>query len=173
MRKSLADRRGFTLTEIMVTIVIFGIVAAVAYPNLAETNRNHRLMSAASQVEATLARARTLAVSTQDPVRVTLIAANNQLVVSQDTTGDGNFDRQMRTVTIDGDINFTNITFGGGNTVVFNSRGAPDNPGTLVLSNGGETGQRILVSAGSGAVSVRSVGLYEDESQAEGTDTRQ
>ena len=173
MRNRLADRRGFTLTEIMVTIVIFGLVAAVAYPNLAETNRNHRLMSAASQLEAALARARTLAVTTQDPVRVTLIAANNQLVISQDTTGDGNFDRQMRTVTIDGDINFTNITFGGGNTVIFDSRGAPDNPGTLVISNGGETGQRILVSAGSGAVSVRPVSLYEDEEAQTDAGTRQ
>ena len=158
----LSSNRGFTLTEAMVGLVIFEIIMAVSYPNLARSNRNHRLMSAASEVESTLTRARSSAVTTQNPVRVTLNTAQNQLIVERDTTGDGNFDTQLRLIDIDDDIDFTNVAFGGGNSVVFNGRGAPDNPGIVVLSNGNATGQRVLVSAGSGAVSVKSVPLYED-----------
>ena len=128
----LSSNRGFTLTEAMIGLVIFGIVMAASYPNLARSNRNHRLMSAASQVEATLTRARSNAVTSQDPVRVTLDPDRNMLLLEQDTTGDGNFDRMLRTVQIDGDIAFANIAFGDGAAVVFNGRGAPDNPGIVV-----------------------------------------
>ena len=40
----LSSNRGFTLTEAMVGLVIFGIIMAASYPNLARSNRNHRLM---------------------------------------------------------------------------------------------------------------------------------
>ena len=53
-----SSNRGFTLTEAMVGLVIFGIIMAFSFPNLARSNRNHRLMSAASEVESTLSRAR-------------------------------------------------------------------------------------------------------------------
>jgi Tfp pilus assembly protein FimT len=147
----------------MVGLVIVGIIMAAALPNLARSNRNHRLVSAASEIEGALTRARSAAVTTRDPVRVTVNAALNQVVLEQDTTDDGNFDRNMWTVNVDDDINIANVTFNGGNTVIFDARGAPDNPGLLLLANGGDSGQRILVSAGSGAVSVRSVPLYGDQ----------
>lgn len=162
------SNRGFTLTEAMVALVIFGIIMAVSYPNLARSNRNHRLVSAASQVESALTRARSAAVTTQNPVRVTLDPATNQLFIEQDTTGDGDFDTMRRVIDIDGDIAFTNVTFGGGASVIFNSRGAPDNPGIVILSNGGDSGQRVLVSAGSGAVSVKSVPLHADAQSGTG-----
>jgi len=165
----LSSNRGFTLTEAMIGLVIFGIIMAASYPNLARSNRNHRLMSAASEIEATLTRARSNAVTTQDPVRVTLDPDRNMLLLERDSTGDGNFDTMMRTVQIDDDIAFTNITFGGGAAVTFNGRGAPDNPGIVLLSNGGTSGQRILVSAGSGAVSVKSVPMKESPVDGDGT----
>lgn len=154
------DSRGFTLTEIMVALVIFSIIMAVSFPMLAESNRNHRLLSAASRIEAVLMRARSTAVTQQTPVRVSFNGATNTLLLTQDTNRDGNFDTQMRTVNIDGNILFANITFDGGNTVVFDQRGAPDNPGTVLLGNGGEVGQRVLVAAGSGAVSVSAVPIH-------------
>jgi prepilin-type N-terminal cleavage/methylation domain-containing protein len=171
MRRTLSSNRGFTLVEAAVAMVIFGIIMAVAYPNMARSNRNHKLISAASEVESALMRARSSAVTSQDPVRVTLDVNTNQLLLEQDTTGDGNFDRMVRVVDIDDNINFTNVAFAGGATVVFNGRGAPDNPGIVVLSNGGESGQRVLVSAGSGAVSVRSVLLHVEGEQDAGTGT--
>lgn len=152
-----ANTRGFTLTEVMVTLVIFSIVLAISFPMLAESNRTQRLSSAANRVEAALVRARAVAVTERNAVRVSFNAATNTLQLEQDTDNDGAFDQFMRTVTIDGDITFDNISFNGGNVVIFDQRGAPDNPGTVVLGNGGDSGRRVLVSAGSGAVSVDAV----------------
>jgi len=156
------DTRGFTLTEIMVTLVVFSIVMAISFPMLAEANRNHQLLSAASRIESALMRARSTAVTQQTPVRVSFNGATNTLLLAQDTNRDGNFDTQMRTIIINGNILFANITFAGGNSVVFDQRGAPDNPGTVLLGNGGDNGQRILVAAGSGAVSVSAVPVYQE-----------
>ena len=157
MRRTLSSNRGFTLTEAAVAMVIFGIVMAMAFPNLARSNRNHKLISAASEIEAALTRARSSAVTTQDPMQVTIDPEANQIWLQQDTTGDGNFDRMVRIVNIDDDIDIASVQFNGGDTVIFDQRGAPDNPGVVLLANGGDSAQRILVSAGSGAVSVRSV----------------
>ena len=63
----------------------------------------------------------------------------------------------------------TDIQFDGGQTVVFDQRGAPDNPGTLMITNGGGSAQRILVASGSGAVTVRSV-EYKSSGGSGGTD---
>jgi type IV fimbrial biogenesis protein FimT len=155
------DIRGFTLTEVMVTLVIFGIVMAISFPMLQESNRNHRLASAAARVEASMMRARSLAVTERTPVRVSFNPATNTLQLDQDTDNDGAFDNLMRTIVIDADIRFASINFNGGTTVIFDQRGAPDNPGTLVLDNGSDRGQQVLVSAGSGAVSVSTVSVYD------------
>ena len=162
LRNLRQDARGFTLTEIMVTLVIFSIVMAVSFPMLAESNRNHQLLSAASRIEAALMRARSTAVTQQTPVRVSFNGDTNTLQLAQDTNRDGNFDSFLRTVTIDGNILFANITFDGGNTVTFDQRGAPDNPGTILLGNGGDAGQRVLVAAGSGAVSVSAIPMSHE-----------
>ena len=154
---------GFTLTEIMVVILVFGIAVAIAFPMLADAIRTQRLMTAASTIESELARARSSAVTTRDPVRVTFIPAINQLLLDRDTTGDGNFDMRVRAVTIDPDIDMTDIQFDGGQTVVFDQRGTPDNPGTLMITNGNGSAQRILVASGSGAVTVRTVEYKSSE----------
>jgi prepilin-type N-terminal cleavage/methylation domain-containing protein len=166
LRNLRQNARGFTLTEIMVTLVIFSIVMAVSFPMLAESNRNHQLLSAAARIEAALMRARSTAVTQQTPVRVSFNPDTNTLVLAQDTNRDGNFDTQMRTINIDGNIAFANITLDGGNAVTFDQRGAPDNPGTIVLGNGGDAGQRVLISAGSGAVSVSAVPMAHETEPA-------
>ena len=148
---------GFTLTEIMVTLVIFSIVMAVCFPMLAESNRNHRLLGAATKIEAALMNARSTALTQQTPVRVSFSADTNTLLLTQDTNRDGRFDTLMRAINIDGGVLFEVITFDGGSTVTFDQLGVPDNPGSVLLGNGGDLGQQVLVAAGSGEVSVTAV----------------
>ncbi len=163
-----SDARGFTLAELMVALVVISIVMAISFPMLAKVNRTQRLAGAAARVEAALMRARSTAVTKRTPVRVSFIAANSTLQLEQDTDNDGDFDVLMRTVEIDDDIGFANISFDDGTTVTFDQRGAPDNPGMVVLSNGGESVQRILIASGSGAVSVSSIASSAEEQQSEG-----
>jgi len=162
-----SDARGFTLAELMVALVVISIVMAISFPMLAKVNRTQRLAGAAARIEAALMRARSTAVTRQTAVRVSFIAGNNTLQLEQDTDNDGDFDLMMRTVEIDDDIGFATISFDGA-AVTFDQRGAPDNPGMIILANGGESSQRILVASGSGAVSVSSIASSAEESQGSG-----
>ena len=107
LRNLRQDARGFTLTEIMVTLVIFSIVVAISFPMLVEANRTHQLLSAASRIESALMRARSTAVTQQTPVRVSFNGATNTLLLAQDTNRDGNLDTQMRTIIINGNYTFS------------------------------------------------------------------
>ena len=164
LRNFRQNARGFTLAEIMVTLVIFSIVMAVCFPMLAKSNRNHRLLGAASKIEAALTNARSTALTQQTPVRVSFSAETNTLLVTQDTNRDGRFDTLMRAINIDSVVLFTIITFDGGSTVTFDQLGVPDNPGTVLLGNGGDIGQQVLVAAGSGEVSVTAVTMNPESS---------
>ncbi|MDX2175795.1 MAG: GspH/FimT family pseudopilin [Candidatus Sumerlaeia bacterium] len=61
-------RRGFTLLEVMIVIVIFGIVVAVAAPNLRGALEKEGLRSAARQLATGAAVARSEAVARGEPV---------------------------------------------------------------------------------------------------------
>jgi len=54
---------GFTLVELMITVAVIAIVAAIAMPNLTELMRRNRLTSAANEMVALLQTARTAAIS--------------------------------------------------------------------------------------------------------------
>jgi type II secretion system protein H len=156
-RTSVSTESGFTLIEIMVAIVIFAIIVAISFPMLAKANRTHRLNAAAGRVETELMRARSTAVTQQTPVRVSFNAGDNTVQLDQDRNNDGTFDTALRTINIDMDVAMANVSFNGGNIVIFDQRGAPNSPGTVLMGNGGETAQRVMVAAGSGAVWVESI----------------
>ena len=61
---------GFTLVDTLMTVTIFGIVAAIAVPALRDVNDSIRLSQGAREVERELQTARLRAVSTNRPIRV-------------------------------------------------------------------------------------------------------
>ena len=65
------NRRGFTLTEIMIVIMIVGIIAGIAAPPLFRYVASNRLQTQTDRLAADLQYARTLAVSTNTTVRFT------------------------------------------------------------------------------------------------------
>lgn len=68
-------RRGFTLIETMIVVVVVGILAAVAAPSMTDMFRTMRLSSAASALQVSLNLARSEAIKRGSDARVT-VAAN-------------------------------------------------------------------------------------------------
>ena len=68
-------RRGFTLIETMIVVLVVGILAAVAAPSMTEMYRTMRLSSASSALQVSLNLARSEAIKRGSDARVT-VAAN-------------------------------------------------------------------------------------------------
>jgi prepilin-type N-terminal cleavage/methylation domain-containing protein len=110
-----ARARGFTLTEMLILIVILSILAALALPRL-DYNR-YRVNADARNLTMTLAYAQRLAVSLQHNVQVTFDATTRQARTLEDANDDGTFSTDER-------IRGFQLTEG----VVFDRNGAPDLP---------------------------------------------
>lgn len=76
--------QGFTLTELMVTVAIVGILAAIAMPNFQSMIQANRIQSAAAEFQAGLALARSEAIKRGGDTRVTIVA--NSLNAGPPTT---------------------------------------------------------------------------------------
>lgn len=85
LRRSPRIASGFSFVELMVVVALLGIVLMIALPNLTEYQSNQRTYSMATLMKASLAQARSTAVSRH--VRVTVCPSVNG---SACTTGWGN-----------------------------------------------------------------------------------
>ena len=89
---------GFTLVELMVTISIIGIFAAIAMPSFQSLIQNNRIQAASSEFQAGLAMARAEAIKRGGDARVALVPNtvgttkvwSNGFTVFYDKAGDAN-----------------------------------------------------------------------------------
>lgn len=150
--KTMAQQRGFTLIELIITLVVAGVLLAVAIPGFTEMIKNNRLATAANAFVTSANIARSEAI--KRGVRVTVCKSADG--VNCTTSNDW---EQGWIVFADLD---NNATFDAGDTLIRVHEGLP---GTVTMKGGGNvadylsfvgTGQSQLTngSAQSGTVSL-------------------
>lgn len=118
--------RGFTLIELMMVLTVLAVMLLVAAPGLQELIRNNRQVSELYALRASLANARSEAVSRREAVTVCPMNAGGACAGSGDWslgyksyTNDPNDPLQV----VSREASEMEVSFDGGNRVVFNSRG--------------------------------------------------
>ena len=154
------NRRGFTLLEMMIVVVIIGIMAAVAVPNFQIWVSNQRLRDDMSQIEGDLQIARMTAINRAAPVTVAFNQpAAAQYTIFIDDGGGGGAARDLAqngtevTVlqrTLKSGITFSLLDFNGGAVLLFNPKGFRSSPSSgnsnLELQNSEGKKFRITVT---------------------------
>ena len=77
--------RGFTLYELLITLLVIGVVLALGVPNLAEFTQNSRMTATANDMHAAFQLARTE--SARAKTNITICASANSLAVTPTCSG--------------------------------------------------------------------------------------
>lgn len=146
---------GFTLIEIVITMAILGVVAAMAIPNFSKWKEKHEINGQAQKVYFDLMLARTTAVKGNNNVRVTFDTTAHTYKIHDDTNSDGTEDagENVKNAVLENDVQFayntgitdtdgnnvtTPVTFGG--TLIFDSKGQASSSGSVLLLHTNDIG---------------------------------
>lgn len=153
----LKSREGFTLIEILMTMIVMGILMSVAVPNFSKWKEKHEINGQAQKVYFDMMLARTTAVKNNNPVHVTFNTNSNTYTIHDDTNSDGtqNAGEAVKSAVLENNISFAYnagindidgnavneaVSFGGDTTVTFDSRGQADNSGSVFLLHPSDVG---------------------------------
>jgi type IV fimbrial biogenesis protein FimT len=175
------QQSGFTFIELMITIAVLAVIAALAAPNFRDTLERNRVQASIQDVSAALRYARSEAIKRNG--RVTICASSDQAtctgswnqgwIIFQDVDAAGDFDagtdtllRVNQAITLGHTLTFTGAVT---THVTFNSRGfTTGQSGTFKLCNKDKKNALargvILQSTGSLRFAIDSNGdaIYED-----------
>ncbi len=143
-------QRGFTLTELLVTIAVFGILAAIAIPSFFSWMPSLRLNGAARLVMGDLMAARMKAVSQNNRFRVIFID-NHQYKMLDDDNNNNVEDTGEWTQTRDIQDQYADVTLVSTANPIFYPRGSAWGA-TITLTN--SSGSKIVRVASTGRVKI-------------------
>ena len=128
---------GFTLTELMITITILGLIAVLSLPAYNHFTQGWKLNGEAQQFAGTLRAARAAAVMKHIDVVFTFDPAMNRYFYFEDEDGDGNRDStEYRSATRELPPGITIAAHTLSNeTLTFGSKGNTRESGTITLSS--------------------------------------
>jgi prepilin-type N-terminal cleavage/methylation domain-containing protein len=126
-KKLLSSKSGFTLIELVVTISIFSILAAIAIPGFTKWLPSYNLKSAARDVFSNMQLAKLDAIKSNNSCTVTFDVAGNKytmgLISGNQTINLSNYDKNIK---------FENSSSG---NITFTSRGLSNAAGIVILTN--------------------------------------
>ena len=143
------NKKGVTLIELIVVMVIIGILAAFFAPNIGAWLPNLRLRSAARDIVSTMRTAQMKAVSTNLAYQVLFTLPANYILRYQNT---GNWFDEGVTQTLPSGVSISAITIAG-NNAVFNPN-STSSTGSLTLQNSKGAQRRLTLTPSTGRVTI-------------------
>ena len=137
-------RRGFSLVEVCLAIVVLGLIALVGMPKVNTFMTHLRVKRATALVAADLEQAFALAGRQRKPMRINCNCASQMYTVTDRL---GGTTRLTRTLGADADYKLTTMTFSAAPVDIFPS-GVTSSPLTVTIGSGGYTRQITMSSAG-------------------------
>ena len=150
------SRRGFTFTEVIITVLLMSILTAVALPRWATSLQKQRVALAANRVVADLTRAQSAAYGTSASKTVTFTVGTSQYLVSG-VTSLKTSSASYVVVLSDDPYRCTLVSVWGQTgtqDITFNGYGLPNKGGNIVVAAGGFQ-KTIVVDATSGTAVVQ------------------
>ncbi len=141
-RNLVSEQRGFTLAEILIAVVVFGILSGIAVPQFIAFRPKSRLNGAARQVYSELMWARSKAVNENSAYVVTFPTNQTMQIVGSIT----------KTVSIQTEYSDVTLT-SSASTITFSSRGTTDVAPTITLTNSGGTKTVTVRITGTASIS--------------------
>lgn len=131
---------GFTLIELMITIAIFAVLAAIATPNAISWIRNSQFNSAVREVKSAVQNVRMHAMKSNSQADITINAGTNSFQITKRERGAGTTRNQV--VNLEGEITLNSTN----NPLQFNSRGMAATNGTITIQNNAGLCRQIVIA---------------------------
>ena len=137
------SRRGISLIEALIVMVLVGILAAVAIPRVAGSSDPYAAVDEARRIHAAMANARARAIATQRQYRFVLASGGVWKVEEENPPG-------TWTATADSGTADATVTIGGGasGTILYYPRGRVDAPKTIAVTVDGHSQSIDVLASG-------------------------
>jgi len=147
-------RSGFTMVDLVITVMIIGILAAVAAPKFAGSLQRMRVEAAARRIKADLGYQRQTAIAQSTSLTASFVPASDEYTIA----GLPGLDRggQVYSVSLSSSpFNTTLIsaTLGGDSDIQFDHYGKPDSGGVITLGSASYQ-QTVTINADTGKASI-------------------
>jgi prepilin-type N-terminal cleavage/methylation domain-containing protein len=149
-------RHGFTLTELMIALVIFGMLAVLSVPAFSKFLQTWRLNGEIDQLAGFLQRARSAAVTKNTTTIFKFKMSNGTYYYFEDDNANGvrdNNEYQSSIRELPTSIAFDTYSLSGP-IVIFEPRGNANEDGAIVLKNQRQRTRQVSIFGGTGAIHV-------------------
>ena len=150
-----SQREGFSLTEMLIVVLIMGIVAAVAQPRFAAALHAHQAVTLARHIAADIDTVRQTARAASNSKSITFNAGARTYTLNGVTNPDRRNAAYIVSLTNYSSVaNFGTVNLGGDAVLSFNGFGFPDSSGTIQVIVGGSS-KTINVDAVTGSTVIQ------------------